>query len=254
MDEFIVVVREQEFPLDVEQRIPQADVILLREALFPDIPVEALCVVVGRIAVKEAHRAVIVPDKPFKILVLHHHLCQAAVGLLDERKRSPHILGPTSEAGQGGAIGLPDPLIKPCCPLCLRSDIRILQQLPYTVKILPGIEYIPEMADQLVGLFPNPPIEVHKKAVIVVIDLEVIAGILVKEHPAGPSEDLDVPLVEDGEHGYDLLPQRPLAADPGHKGVQGPPSGLPKSSRAASKPWMEASMPMRSFSICRMVA
>ncbi len=44
MDEFIVVVREQEFPLDVEQRIPQADVILLREALFPDIPVEALCV------------------------------------------------------------------------------------------------------------------------------------------------------------------------------------------------------------------
>ena len=110
------------------------------------------------------------------------------------------------------------------------------------------------MADQLVGLFPDTAIEVHEQAVVVVIDLEVIAGILVKEYPAGPSEDLDVPLVEDGEHGYDLLPQRPLAADPGHKGVQGPPSGFPKSSRASSRPRIAASMPMRSFSICRMVA
>ena len=82
-DKGAVVVREQEFPLDVQQDIPQTDVVLFRKAILPNIFVIALRFKIGRIAIEKAHRAVVLPDELFIIFILDDHLGKPPIGLLD---------------------------------------------------------------------------------------------------------------------------------------------------------------------------
>ena len=67
---------------------------------------------VGRIAVEQALRSVVVPDELLKVLVLNDHSGQTAVGLLNEREIRPQIVGLIAEAGEGGGVALADDLVK----------------------------------------------------------------------------------------------------------------------------------------------
>ena len=67
-DEAVVVVGQQEFTLDRQQGIPQTDVVFLCEAVLSDVGVVALRAVVGRVAVEQTLRPVVVPDELLKVL------------------------------------------------------------------------------------------------------------------------------------------------------------------------------------------
>ena len=116
-DKGIISIRQQVFPLSGHQSIPQTDVDFLCEAVLSDICVVALRAVVGRVAVEQAFRPVVVPDEPLEVLVVNDHPGQAAVGLLNEREFRPQIEGLIAEAGEGGGVALADDLIAPRRPL-----------------------------------------------------------------------------------------------------------------------------------------
>ena len=181
---------------------------------------------VGRVEIEEAHRPVILTEQLFKVLVLNDHLGQPAVGLLDERKVAPHIVGLAAETGQARSVRIADELIEPSGFLYIAGGATAGQRITHKVKVLPCVEYIPKGLHQLLRFFPDAAVQVDQQTVKIVVDLEVVAGRLVEEDPASAAEDFDVPLIIDREQGHDEFPQRLLAADPGHETVQGvsPPS------------------------------
>ena len=193
----------------------------LGEAVFPDVGVVALGGMVGRVEIEEAHRPVILTEQFFKVLILNNHLGQPAVGLLDERKVAPHIMGLAAEAGQAGGVAVPDELIKPRRLLHIAGRAVTGQRVTHKVKILPCVEHIPQGRHQLLRFLPDAAVQVDQQAVEIVINFEIISGRLVEEDPASTTEHLDVPLIIDREQSNDEFPQRLLAADPGHETVQG---------------------------------
>ena len=103
--------------MDRQQGIPQTDVVFLCEAVLSDVGVVALRAVVGRVAVEQTLRPVVVPDELLKVLVFNDHPGQTAVGLLNEREIRPQIVGLIAEAGESGGVALADDLIEPRRPL-----------------------------------------------------------------------------------------------------------------------------------------
>ena len=202
------------------------------------------------------------PDEPLKVLILHHNAGETPVRLLNEREGSPYILGLASEARQCRGVGLANHLIEPRRSLHLRAVGRVSQQHPHPVKVLAGVKDVLQLVHQLDGALPHTAIEVHQQAVVVVVDLEIVAGVLVEQHPAAPAKDLNVPLVVDGEHGDDLLSQRPFAAHPGNEAIHPlpPPSSgrrswsLSNCSSDCVSPWIAAAMPLMRCVMCAMVA
>ena len=68
---------------------------------------------------------------------------------------------------------------------------------------------------------PYAPVQVGKQAVEVVVDLEVIAGRLVKQYPSAAAEHIDVPFIVIWEQADNQFPQGFLASYPCHKAVDG---------------------------------
>ena len=223
----------------------------LRESVLPDVLVVALGGVVGRVQVEKAHRAVVLPDELFKVLILDDHLGQPPVGLLDEGEVAPHIVGLASEAGQPGGVAVPDQLVEPRRPLDVAGGAVSRQGGADAVEVLPRVQHIPQRLHQLLRLVPHTAVQVDQQAVEVIVDLEVVAGRLVEQYPPPAAEHLDVPLIVEGEQPDDQLPQGFLAPDPGHETVQGtsPPSSgrricpVSNRSRERFRPWMAAAMP-----------
>ena len=214
---------------------------------------------VGGITVKEAHRAVVLPDELLKVLVLHHHILQTPVGLLNKGEVGPHIVGLAAVAGEGGGVAVADDLIEPRRPLDVGGALAAQGQ-PHPVKVLTGIENIFQGVHQQIRLVPDTAVQVGKKAVEVVVDLKIPAGGLVEQHPAAAPEDLNVTFIVQREPLHHLLPQRLFAADPAHEAVQGlsPPGmrswAVSNFSNDWFRPRMAAAMPLIRWVMWAMVA
>ena len=128
-------------------------------------------------------------------------------------------------------------------------------------EIRAGVKAVGKSIHQLLRLLPHTAVEVHQQTVEVIVDLKIVAGQLVKQHPAASAEHLNVPLIIEGKQGDNQLPQGFLAADPGHEAVQesSPPSSgrricvSSKAARERRRPVMAALIPLMRFLICRMV-
>ena len=236
-------------------RSVKPDVVPFREAVLTDVLVIPLCGVVGRVAVEEGHWAVIVPDQCLEVLVFHHHIRQPSVGLLNEREVAPHIVRLAGKAGESGGVGggvaLTDDLVKPGRPLNIGSALAAQGQAR-PVEVLSGIEDIFQGVDQQIRLVPHTAVQVGEEAVVVVVDLEVVAGGFMEQHPAAAPKHLHIPLIEQRESFNHLLPQGFLPAHPAHEAVQGesPPfSGrqvcsMSNRSRERFSPRIAAAMPL----------
>ena len=219
-DEVAVVVREQEFALGAHQGVPQTDVVLFGKTVLAHVFVVALGFKVGRVAVEKADRAVILPDQLFKVFVFDHDLGKPPVGLFDDGEVPADVVGLAAKAGQSAGVAVADELVKPRRFLHVACGRISCEGVFDEVKVLAGVEAVTQGVRQRLRLLPHTAEEVHQQAVEVVVDLEIVAGGLVEQHPAAPAEYLDVPLVVEGEQGDDQLPQRLLAPDPAHKAVQ----------------------------------
>ena len=249
--------------------------VLLCESVLPDVLVVPLGGMVGRVAIKKAHRAVVLPDELLKIFVLHHYVLQTPVGLLDEREVSPHIVGLAAVAGEGRGVAVADDLIEPgrflhiaggAAPQSVLSlpfgQIHIIprQRLFDQFEVLTGIKDIPQGVDQLLMPVSDAAIQIGEEAVEVVVDLKIPAGGLVEQHPAAAPEHLDVSLIGQREPSHDLLPQRLFAPHPAHEAVQGlsPPGmrswAVSNFSNDWFRPRMAAAMPLIRWVMWAMVA
>ena len=63
------------------------------------------------------------------------------------------------------------------------------------VKILTGIEDIPQLVFQLIRFIPHTSIEICKVSVVVIPDLKIHTRRLMKQHPACTAENLDIPFI-----------------------------------------------------------
>ena len=127
-----------------------------------------------------------------------------------------------SIAGETGGIGIADNLIKPHRFLNFGCRTVSLKGRFYEIKILTGIESIFERRYQRLGLIPYAAVKISQKPVEVIVDLKIIAGRLVKQHPASAAEYLDVFLVIQRKALENYISQRFLPTDPAHKTVQSP--------------------------------
>ncbi len=260
-DKLAVVVGQQEFAVDPQQGIPQADMVFFREAVLAYILVIAFGFKIRRVAVEKADGAVILSDELLKVLVFHDYLGKPPVGLFDEREVTADIMGMAAVAGQPRGIAVTDKLVKPRRPLYIRRRRITGKSIFHKLEIRAGVEAVGKRRHQLLRLLPHTAVEVHQQTVEVVVDLKIVAGQLMKQHPATSAEHLNVPLIIEREKGDDQLPQRFLAADPGHEAVQdsSPPSSgrricvSSKAARECRRPVMAALIPLMRFLICRMV-
>ena len=189
---------------------------------------------------------IIVPDQRSEVLVLHYHIRQPSVGLLNEWEVAPHIVRLAGKAGESGGVALTDDLVKPGRPLNIGSALAAQGQAR-PVEVLSGIEDIFQGVDQQIRLVPHTAVQVGKEAVEVVVDLEVVAGSLMEQHPAAASEHFHIPLIEQRESLNHFLPEGFLPAHPAHKTVQGGSPPSPKLSRDCSNPRIAASRPFAIF-------
>lgn len=260
-DKLAVVIGQQEFAVNPQQRVPQTDMILFREAVLTHVFVIAFRFKIWRVTIEKADGAVILPDELLEILVFDDHLGKPPVGLLNEGKVAADVMGLAAVAGQPRCVAVADELVKPCRPLHIRCGTVTGEGVFHKLEIRTGVQAIGKCRHQLLRLFPHTAVEVHQQAVEVVVNLEIVAGLLVKQHPAAPAEHLNVPLIIEGKQGDDQLPQGFLAADPGHEAVQdsSPPSSGRRScvssnaARECRRPVMAALIPLMRFLMCRMV-
>jgi len=260
-DKFTVVVGQQKFAVNPQQRIPQTDMVFFREAVLAHIFVIAFGFKIRRVAVEKADGAVILPNELLEILVFDDHLGKPPVGLLNEGKVTADVVGLAAVAGQPRRIAVADELVKPCRPLHIRCGRITGEGVFYKLKIRAGVETVGKGRHQLLRFFPHAAVEIDQQSVEVVVDLKIVAGQLMEKHPAASAEHLNVPLIIQGEKRDDQLPQRFLAADPGHEAVQdsSPPSSgsricvSSKAARERRRPVMAALIPLMRFLICRMV-
>ena len=143
------------------------------------------------------------------------------MGLLDEGKVAPYIVGLTAKAGQARSIAVPDELIEPGGFPHIAGGTVSGQCGTNPVKVLAGVEDIAEFCHQFLRFFPDTAVQVDQKTVEIVVDLEIIAGRLMEEDPAASAEYLDIPLIVDWEQGDDEFTQCFFAADPAHE-AKGP--------------------------------
>jgi len=261
-DKFTVVVGQQEFAVDPKQRIPQTDVVFFCKAVLAHIFVIAFGFKIWWIAVEEAHRAVVLPDELLEILVFDNHLGKPPVCLLYEGKVAADVVGLAAVAGKPRCVAVADELVKPCRPLHIRCGTVTGKGIFHKFKICAGVETIGKHRHQLLRFISHTAVEVHQQAVEVVIDLKIVAGLLMEQHPSAPAEHFNVPLIIERKQGDDQLPQGFLASDPGHEAVQesSPPfsSGRrscvsSKAARECRRPVMAALIPLMRFLMCRMV-
>ena len=260
-DKFAVVVGQQEFALDPQQGISQPDMVFFREAVLAHVFVVAFGFKIRRVAVEKADRAVVLPNQLLKVLVFHHHLGKPPVGLLNKREIAADIVGLAAVAGQTRRIAVADELVKPCCPLHIRRGRIAGESVFHKLEIRAGVKAVSKSCHQLLRPLPHTAVEINQKAVEVVVDLKIIAGMLMKQNPAATAEHLNVPLIVEREKRDDQLPQGFLAADPRHKAVQesSPPSSgrricvSSNAPRERRRPVMAALIPLMRFLMCRMV-
>ena len=245
------------------------------KSVLPDVLVVPLGGMVGRVAIKKAHRAVVLPDELLKIFVLHHHVLQTPVGLLNKGEVGPHIVGLAAVAGESGGVAVADDLIEPGRSLHIAGgaahqgvlslpfgQIHLIprQRLFDQFEVLTGIEDIPQGVDQLLMPVPDAAVQVGEEAVEVVVDLKIPAGGLVEQHPAAAPEHLNVPLIGQREPLNNFLTQRLFAPHPAHEAVQGlsPPGmrswAVSNFSNDWFRPRMAAAMPLIRWVMWAMVA
>lgn len=260
-DKFTVVVGQQKFAVDPQQHIPQTDMVFFRETVLAHVFVIAFGFKIRRVAVEKAHGAVILPDELLEILVFDDDLGKPTVCLLYEGKVAADVVGLAAVAGQPRRIAVADELVKPRRPLHIRCGRITSEGVFHKLEIRAGIETIGKGRHQLLRFFPHAAVEVDQQAVEVIVDLKIVAGLLMEQHPAASAEYLNVPLIIEGKQGDDQLPQGFLPADPGHEAVQksSPPSSgrrswvSSKAARERRRPVMAALIPLMRFLICRMV-
>src|SRR5699024_4613113 len=169
----------------------------------------------------------------------------------NEREVAPHIVRLAGKAGESGGVALADDLIKPGCPLNICGALAAQSQAR-PVEVLSGIEDIFQSVDQQIRLVPHTAVQIGEEAVVVVVDLEVVAGGFMKQHPAATAEHLHIPLIEQGKSLHYFLPESFLPAHPAHKTIQGesPPSSgrqvcsVSNRSRERFSPRIAAAMPL----------
>ena len=139
-------------------------------------------------------------------------------------------MGLTGKAGKGGGVTLADNLVEPCSPLDI-SGAFPPQCQPSPVKVFSGVEYIFQGVDKQIRLISHTAVKIGEEPIVVVIDLKIVAGWLVKQYPAPTSKHLDIPFIEQREAANYLLSKRLLSTYPAHKTIQ---RGSPPSSRSLS--------------------
>ncbi len=235
--------------------------VFFRETVLAHVFVIAFGFKIRRVAVEKADGAVVLPDELLEILVFHDHLGKPPVGLLNERKVAADVMGLATVAGQPRRITVADELVKPCRLLHIRCGRITGEGIFHELKIRAGVQTVGKGCHQFLRFFPHTAVEVDQQAVEVIVDLEIVAGLFMEQHPAASAEHLNIPLIIEGKQGENQRPQRFLAADPGHEAVQesSPPSSgrricvSSKAARERRRPVMAALIPAMRFLICRMV-
>lgn len=179
-----------------------------------------LCVNIRRVAVDQCVWPVIGTDQWCKVPMLDLDLAQALLHLRE-------VVDTAIKHDLAGlirlliaSIALSDNIIIPRGPLDVRKPPN-LKLMPDVEETLAGIGQAGELALQLLAVILDTAIEIDEIAVDVVIYLQ-LAGLLrlTKQHPTGPAKHLDIPADLTGRKArYNLLAQRPLAADPTNKTV-----------------------------------
>ena len=101
--------------------------IFLLKTTFSDILIVFFSVEVGRIQIKKADRAIILPNQLFKILILDDHLCKPSMGLLNDWEVASYVMGLATEAGEPGSITVSYQLIKLCRSLHVILNLFCVQ-------------------------------------------------------------------------------------------------------------------------------
>lgn len=179
-----------------------------------------LCVNIRRVAVDQCVWPVIGTDQWRKVPMLDFDLAQALLHLREVVDTAiKHDLAGLIRLFIA-SIALSDNIIIPRGPLDVRKPSN-LKLMPDVEETLAGIGQAGELALQLLAVILDTAIEIDEIAVDVVIYLQ-LAGLLrlTKQHPTGPAKHLDIPADLTGRKArYNLLAQRPLAADPTNKTV-----------------------------------
>jgi flagellar biosynthetic protein FliP len=213
-DKIAVIVGQQEFALNSQQSIPQADVIFFCKAVLTHVFVVALGFKVRRVTVEKADGAVVLPNQLLEILVFDHHFGKPSVSLFNQWKIGPHIMGLTAIAGKSRCVAVADKLVKPGCLLYIGSRTVTGEGIFNKVKVCAGVEDITQCFYQFIRLFPYTAVQVNQQSVEIVIYLKVVTGRLVKQYPAASAEYFNVSFVVEGKQCDDQLTQGFFAADP----------------------------------------
>ena len=163
-----VVVGYKKLSRNAEQGISQSDVVFRRETY---ILVIVFCCKIRRIAIKKAHRAVILPDELLKVFVFNHNLLQSASCHIYHREVRPDRMGLTAEAVKSACIAVSDKLIELCSPVIIPKSRKksTFMQACNPLEVLTGIKDISQLVFQLVGVISDTAVQVHQIAVKIVV-------------------------------------------------------------------------------------
>ncbi len=164
-------------------------------------------------------------DELLKVFILHHHLRQASVACSISGKFCAHIMGLAAETVEAAGIGIADELIEPRRFLHVRCGTVAGEGTSNQIEVLTRIEGILQRRHQFPRFIPNASVQLTSRLLKSLYTSKSLpeAG----EHdPSASTEYLDIPLVEQREHGQDGIPQSFFSSDPRHEAVQrsSPPS------------------------------
>ena len=152
-------------------------------------------------------------------------------------------MGLAGETGEAGGVALPDDLIEPRRPLDVGGAL-LPQGQPHMVEVRAGVQDVLQSGDEQIRLVPDAAKQVGQEDVEVVVDLKILPGRLMEQHPAPASEHFNKPVIIQWKPAQHRIPQKLLSSDPAHEAVQGgPPASSPKFTRAASRLAMTSSSP-----------
>ena len=103
----------------------------------------------------------------------------------------------TCKAVKSACIAVTNKLIKFCRTINVpkfREKIAFMKPC-YPIKILTGIEDVPQLVFQLIWLISDTAVQIRKIAVKIVIYLKIHTGRLMEQNPACASENLYIPLI-----------------------------------------------------------
>ena len=207
-----VVIRHKEFALAFEQGIPEPDMVFSCEV---HILVEALRIVVRRIAVEEAVRSVVELDECLEVSVLNGYGLQSCRGSFDERKLLPHRNGAAAVLVCFVTVAVLYKVIEfRGSVIVTESSEKTSPALLYdTAEVITGVYHKHELFYELSGVLSDAAVKVHKIAVGIVENLEFLRCFM-EQHPACASENLNIPLIFKRKTYYYLVAERFLTSHP----------------------------------------